>query len=211
MRAAAPSHRITRKTETRPAANGKSKPRNVFWIYVALFITTLAVYSEVRRFDFVNYDDPEYVTGNARVRQGVTVEGVRWAFTSVEAANWFPVTRLSHMLDAQLFRLDSGMHHLTNVLIHALATLFLFAFLDRATQARWPSAFVAFVFALHPLHVESVAWVAERKDVLGAFFWFLTLWAYVRYVERPGWTRYLLVLGAFCLGLLSKPMIVTLP
>jgi protein O-mannosyl-transferase len=119
------------------------------------------------------------------------------ALTSTEAANWFPVTRLSHTLDVQLF--------------HTLATLLLFAFLHRATGARWPSAFVAFVFARHPLHVESVAWVAERKDVLNAFFWFLALWAYVRYAEHPGAARYLLALLAFCLGLMSKPMIVTLP
>jgi len=115
------------------------------------------------------------------------------------------------MLDVQFFGLSPGWHHLTNVLFHTLATLLLFAFLDRATGARWPSAFVAFVFALHPLHVESVAWVAERKDVLSAFFWFLALWAYVRYAERPRAARYLLVLLAFCLGLMSKPMIVTLP
>src|SRR5208282_6000361 len=117
---------------------------------------------------------------NRHVRAGITTEGIAWAFTSGEAANWFPVTRLSHMLDYQLFGLNGGLHHLTNVFIHALAALLLFAFLYRATGARWPSAFVAFLFALHPLHVESVAWVAERKDVLSAVFWFLTLWAYGR-------------------------------
>jgi tetratricopeptide (TPR) repeat protein len=115
------------------------------------------------------------------------------------------------MLDSQLFGLRGGLHHLTGVLWHALAAVLLFAFLVRATHARWPSAWVAFVFALHPLHVESVAWVAERKDVLCAFFWFLALWAYVRYAERPGRGRYALVLLCFCLGLMSKPMIVTLP
>ena len=174
------------------------------WICAALFVATFAVYARVGRFDFINFDDPDYVTNNYHVRQGITPEGVRWAFTSVESANWFPLTRLSHMLDCELFGLESGWHHLTNVLIHALAVLMLFAFLHRATGARWPSAFVAFLFALHPLHVESVAWVAERKDVLGAFFWFLALWAYVR-------GRHLLVLAAFCLGLMAKPMIITLP
>ena len=195
------------------AANqsGPIPRRNPWWIYVVLFVATFAVYGQVRQFEFVNYDDPEYVTSNTHVRQGLTSEGVRWAFQSVEAANWFPVTRLSHLLDGQVFRLDSGMHHLTNVLIHALATLLLFAFLERATRALWGSAFVAFVFALHPLHVESVAWVAERKDVLNALLWFLALWTYVLYVERRSWRRYLLVLGAFCLGLLSKPAIITLP
>jgi protein O-mannosyl-transferase len=188
-----------------------SASKTSLWIYVALFLATLAVYSSVTHFDFVNFDDPDYITNNPRVSQGITADGIEWALISGEGANWFPVTRLSHMLDVQLFGLNAGWHHLTNVLLHALATLLLFAFLYRATGARWPSAFVAFLFALHPLHVESVAWVTERKDVLSACFWFLALWAYVRYAERPGAARYLLALAAFCLGLMSKPMIVTLP
>ena len=151
------------------------------------------------------------MTRNAHVRGGVTAPGIEWALTSGDAANWFPVTRLSHMLDSQLFGLRGGLHHLTSVCWHALAAVLLFAFLVRATHSRWPSAWVAFLFALHPLHVESVAWVAERKDVLCAFFWFLALWAYVRYAERPGRVRYLAVLLCFCLGLMSKSMIVTLP
>jgi protein O-mannosyl-transferase len=191
-----------------PVASGR---RSGFWIHAALFVATFAVYAQVRHFDFLNFDDPDYVTGNSHVRHGITSDGLRWAFTSGEAANWFPVTRLTHMLDVQLFGLRSGWHHLTNVLIHALAAMILFAFLQRATRARWPSAFVAFLFALHPLHVESVAWVAERKDVLSALFWFLALWAYVRYAERPELRRYALVLAVFCLGLMSKPMTVTLP
>ncbi|MGB9454838.1 MAG: tetratricopeptide repeat protein [Bryobacteraceae bacterium] len=174
-------------------------------------MVTVALYFPVRRFAFVNFDDPEYVTRNIHVRGGVTPLGLEWALTSGEAANWFPVTRLSHLLDSQLFDMRSGLHHLTSVWWHALAAVLLFAFLARATHARWPSAWVAFLFALHPLHVESVAWVAERKDVLCAFFWFLALWAYVRYAERPGRGRYLAVLLWFCLGLMSKPMIVTLP
>ena len=181
------------------------------WIYAGLFLATLVTYSEVRTFDFVNFDDPDYVAGNPHVRQGLTADGIRWAFTSTESANWFPLTRLSHILDVQFFGLDAGAHHLTNVLIHALATLFLFAFLNLATSARWPSALVAFLFALHPLHVESVAWIAERKDVLAAFFGFFTLWAYVRYVQRQQRAWYFLALGAFCLGLMSKPMLVTVP
>jgi len=188
-----------------------SASKNSVKIYLFLILATLAVYSQTLHFDFVNFDDPDYVTNNSHVRQGITANGIEWALTSGEAANWFPVTRLSHMLDVQLFGLSAGLHHLSNVLFHIFATLLLFAFLNRATGARWPSAFVAFVFALHPLHVESVAWVSERKDVLSAFFWFLALWAYVRYAERPGPSRYLLVLLAFCLGLMSKPMIVTLP
>ena len=187
------------------------KPPGNLWIYAGLLAATVAVYAQAGRFAFVNFDDPDYVTRNVHVRDGITGRGLAWAWTSGEAANWFPLTRLSHMLDCQLFGLDSGWHHLVNVWWHACAALLLFAFLHRATQARWRSAFVAMVFALHPLHVESVAWVAERKDVLSTFFWFLTLWAYVRYVERPSWRRYAAVLGAFALGLLSKPMIVTLP
>ena len=134
------------------------------------------VYAQVWGFAFVNFDDPDYVNTSGR--------GLVWAFTSVDAANWFPVTRLSHIVDGLLFGMRSGWHHLMNVVWHAAAAVMLFVFLHRATGARWRSAFVAFVFALHPLHVESVAWVAERKDVLSAFFWFLTLWAYVRYAQR---------------------------
>jgi tetratricopeptide (TPR) repeat protein len=201
-----------RKALPKPA-NLHQKPRRLpdFPIYLALLAATFAVYAQVRHFDFVNLDDSAYTSGNLHVRRGITAEGLRWAFTSGDAANWFPVTWISHMLDCQLFGLASGWHHLTSVLIHGLAALLLFAFLRRATGARWPSALVAFLFAVHPLHVESVAWVAERKDVLSAFFWFLTMWAYVRYTERPGWGRYALVLLAFCSGLMAKPMIVTLP
>jgi hypothetical protein len=136
--------------------------------------------------------------------KGLTTDSIVWAATSTEAANWFPVTRLSHLLDVQIFDLHPGGHHLTNAFLHALATVFLFAFLLAATGAAWPSAFVAMLFAVHPLHVESVAWVAERKDVLSALFWFLALWSYVR-------RRYWLTLLAFCLGLMSKQMVVTLP
>jgi protein O-mannosyl-transferase len=168
------------------------------WVCLLLPASVFAVYAQVSQFSFVNYDDPDYV------RQGITLKGIRWAFTSTDAANWFPVTRLSHMLDLQLFGMDAGLHHLTSVAIHGAAAVLLFLFLVAATGRRGPSAFVAFIFALHPLHVESVAWIAERKDVLCAFFWFLALWAYVR-------GRRALVVVAFVLGMMSKPMIVTLP
>jgi len=180
-------------------------------IAIVLFLATFAVYFQTRQFAFVNFDDPEYVSANAHVRGGLSAANIAWAFTSTESANWFPLTRLSYLLDGELFGSDSGWFHLTSVLIHALAALLLFAFLRRATGAIWSSAFVACVFALHPLHVESVAWVAERKDVLSALFWFLALWGYVRYAERPSAGRYALVAAAFCLGLMAKPMIVTLP
>lgn len=162
-------------------------------------------------FDFINFDDPEYVMRNSHVRGGITPGGLAWAFGSGYGANWFPLTWISHMLDVQLFGMDAGYHHLTNVLLHALASVLLFLFLRRATRAAIPSAMVAIIFALHPLHVESVAWVAERKDVLSAVFWFLALWCYARYAERPSAARYLETLAAFALGLMAKPMIVTLP
>ena len=159
----------------------------------------------------MNFDDPEYVTRNIHVRGGVTARGIEWALTSGDAANWFPVTRLSHLVDGQLFGLRGGWHHLVSVGWHALAAVLLFAFLKRSTHARWPSAWVAFVFGLHPLHVESVAWVAERKNVLCTMFFFLTLWAYGWYARKPRWTRYLAVAGLFAAGLASKPMVITLP
>lgn len=182
----------------------RRQPPSTWIVYAALVIVTLIVYAQAAQFDFVNYDDPDYVTNNPHVRAGLTADGVRWAFTSTEAANWFPVTRLTHLLDVQLFGVAPGAHHIVNVLLHAAAVALLFAFLFAATGARWPSALVALVFAIHPLHVESVAWISERKDVLCALFWFLALWAYVR-------GRWWLVYVAFVLGLMSKPMIVTLP
>ena len=178
-------------------------PQAELWIAIGLVAATFLVYAQVWGFKFVNFDDPDYVNTRGR--------GLVWAFTSVEAANWFPVTRLSHILDGLLFGTRSGWHHLMNVAWHAAAAVLLFGFLHRATGARWRSAFVAFVFALHPLHVESVAWVSERKDVLSAFFWFLTLWAYVRYAQRPGRGWYAFTLAIFAVGLMAKPMMVTLP
>jgi tetratricopeptide (TPR) repeat protein len=182
-----------------------------WFVYAALVVATCAVYSQVRHFDFVNFDDPEYIGGNNHVRAGLTWVGMKWAFTSTAAANWFPLTWISNMAGYQIFGLESGWHHLINVLFHALACVLLLAALRRMTGALWPSAFAALVFALHPLHVESVAWVAERKDVLCAFFWCLTMWCYARYVERPSKWAYAWVVLAFCGGLMSKSMIVTLP
>jgi tetratricopeptide (TPR) repeat protein len=169
------------------------------------------VYARTAHFDFVNFDDPESVTANPHVRGGFTAANIAWAFTSGDAANWFPLTRLSHMLDYQLFGMASGGHHLMNALLHAVSVLLLFAFLHRATGRQWLSAWVALTFALHPLHVESVAWIAERKDVLSTVFAMLAMWSYVRWAERPSLRGYLVVAVAFGLGLLAKPMIVTLP
>jgi tetratricopeptide (TPR) repeat protein len=181
------------------------------WIYLFLFAATLAVYSQVHDFSFLDLDDMRNVAANPQVRDGFSWGGIGWAFTSAYDSNWFPVTWLSHMLVCQVFGLDAGWHHLTNVLIHALSSVLLFAVMKRMTGRLWESAFVAFVFALHPLHVESVAWVVERKDVLFAFFWFLTMWLYLDFVEQRTIRRYLPVVGAFSLGLMSKQMIVTLP
>ena len=180
-------------------------------IYLALVLAILAAYWQVRNCQFVNYDDNLYVTDNRYVQIGLTGEGALWAFTTGHASNWHPLTWLSHMLDCHLFGTNPRWHHLTNLLLHIANTLLLFAVLKRMTAAFWRSAFVAAVFALHPLHVESVAWIAERKDVLSTLFWMLTMIAYVSYVRRPGISRYLLALLVFALGLMAKPMLVTLP
>jgi hypothetical protein len=176
-----------------------------------LVLSILLVYGQVEHFSFTSYDDPDYVTENDYVRNGLTLDSLKWAATAVVVGNWMPVTLLSHVADTQLFGTESGGRHIENVLLHALAAVLLFAALERSTKARWPSIFVAAAFALHPVHVESVAWIAERKDVLSAFFGFLALYAYVRYTERPGTQRYLMVAVAFTLGLMSKPMLVTFP
>ncbi len=175
-----------------------------------VFVTALAFW-QVGSSDFINFDDNAYVTANSHVRQGITGRGIVWAFTTGHASNWHPLTWISHMVDVQLFGLRPTWHHLMNLLFHIAGTVLLFFVLQRMTKALWQSAFVAALFALHPLHVESVAWVAERKDVLSTFFWVLTMGAYAGYVERPGLKRYLAVCGCFVLGLLSKPMLVTLP
>jgi Flp pilus assembly protein TadD len=165
----------------------------------------------LRHADFVSLDDPTYVSENPHVKGGLTWSGVVWAFTSGRAANWHPLTWLSHMLDVQLYGVQAGPHHVTSVALHCVNALLLFLVLARATGARGRSALVAALFAVHPLHVESVAWIAERKDVLSTAFWMLTLWAYVGYVRQPRWHRYGLVIVLFALGLMAKPMLVTLP
>jgi len=152
------------------------KPSNKYWalsVYLALVLTTFAVFSQVRNHDFVNYDDPTYIYKNQNIQSGITLDSIKWAFTTGYAANWHPLTWLSHMLDWQLFGTDAGWHHLANLFLHIANALLLFAVLRRMTGAIWRSAFVAALFALHPLHVESAAWVAERKDVLSTLFWML--------------------------------------
>lgn len=172
---------------------------------------TLGVYWQVRHHEFIAYDDPAYVTGSAKIKAGLTADGVAWAFSSIHSTNWHPLTTMSHMLDVRMFGLEAGRHHLVNVFLHLMNTVLLFSLLCRLTGSRWKSLFVSAFFALHPLHVESVAWVSERKDVLSTMFFLLTLILYVRHVERPSRSRYLLTLCSFAAGLMSKPMLVTLP
>ncbi len=201
---------VPSKTPTTPSKAPGNLSLVDLAIRLGLLLAIFLVYFDVGRFDFTTYDDDVYVTANAHVRAGLTAGSLKWAATEV-VDYWVPVTLLSHMVACQFFQQESGMHHLVNLLLHALATLLLFTALERATRARWPSAFVAMMFAVHPLHVESVAWITERKDVLSAFFGFLALYCYVRYVEAPSLRRYLLVAMTFALGLMSKPMLVTFP
>ena len=184
------------------------------WIIIAclfLVLATLTVYGDLRNHQFINFDDDVYVTDNPPVQGGLTLTGVVWAFTTLHGGLWMPLTWLSFMVDSQLFGLHAGGFLLTNLLFHIANALLLFWWLRRTTRAPGSSFLVAALFALHPLHVESVAWVAERKDVLSTFFWLLTMWAYIWYVESPGFRRYLLILVCFSLGLMAKPMLVTLP
>jgi Flp pilus assembly protein TadD len=185
--------------------------RNELFIALGLVAVILTVYAQVMNHQFFILDDNRYIRENPIVNRGLTLTGIAWAFTTFHAANWHPLTWISHMLDSQIFGLNAGGHLLVNALIHASNTVLLFLFLRRVTGARWQSAIVAALFALHPLHVESVAWAAERKDTLATFFGLLSLVAYARYVETPSWKRYALVAVALALGLMAKPMLVTWP
>jgi len=189
-------------------------PTNPRWfaaVCLALTLATLAVYWPVTSHPFVNYDDPDYIVENSHVNSGLSWTNVVWAFENKHAGNWHPLTWISHMLDCQMFGLNPAGHHLVSVLFHIANSLLLFLFLTRTTGALWRSALVAAFFAWHPLHVESVAWAAERKDVLSAFFWMLTLVVYAGYAKKPDGFRYSLALLLFACGLLSKAMVVTLP
>ena len=180
-------------------------------VCLGLVAVTWAVFGQTLAHDFVNFDDHVYVYENPLVVRGLSTEGIIGAFTHTHARNWHPLTTISHMLDCQLYGLNAGGHHLTNVILHTISVLLLFLVLKQMTGALWQSAFVAALFAIHPLHVESVAWIAERKDVLSAVFFMLTLAAYARYARAPSAPRYLLVALLFACGLMSKPMLVTLP
>ncbi|MGA2034168.1 MAG: tetratricopeptide repeat protein [Thermoguttaceae bacterium] len=181
-------------------------------VAVFLVVATAAVFAQTLRHDFVNCDDDQYVYENPHLIGGLTAKSIAWAFTASHSANWHPLTWMSHMLDWQLYRLEPGGHHFTSVLLHAAAAVLLFLVMLQMTGRLWPSALVAAVFAVHPLHVESVAWIAERKDVLSGLLFMMTLAAYASYASRPfSWARYLPVVLCCALGLMAKPMLVTLP
>jgi protein O-mannosyl-transferase len=190
-----------------------AKPSRWTWYGVVIFLVaiTWAIFGQTFWHQFINYDDPLYVLDNAHVRAGLTWRGIAWAFTHIHSQNWHPLTSISHMLDCQLFGLNAGAQHLVNVFFHSIAAALLFIFLQQATQSVWRSAFVAALFAIHPLRVESVAWIAERKDVLSGVFFMATLIAYVAYTRRQSLGRYVWMSILFACGLMSKPMLVTTP
>ena len=194
----------------KPGLFSSPEKRNVI-LCLLLVVATLALYNPVNRHPFVNYDDDRYVTENPHVRSGLTWDTISWAFTAREQGNWHPITWLSHALDYQLFQQNPTGHHFTSLLIHAANAVLLFLLLMYATGRIGPSLLVAALFALHPINVESVAWVAERKNVLSTFFFFGALIAYCWYARKPGWLRYLAFAALFALGLMSKPMVITLP
>lgn len=199
--------------ETQPdtAATNLGDRRTVRRICILLAVLTLAVYGRVVCYDFVPFDDPRYVAEHPRVWAGLTPDNVRWALTTDYFSNWHPLTWLSYMLDCQLVGPRPGWMHFVNLLLHTVNSVLLFLVLRRLTSAYRPSAFAAFLFALHPLHVESVAWISERKDVLSTLFWILCMGAYAAYVRAPSWRRYLPVMLLLFLGLMAKAMLVTLP
>jgi len=183
----------------------------MFGIGIFLLAITWAVFGQTFRHQFINYDDPLYVLDNPHVRAGLHWRGIEWAFTHVHSQNWHPLTTISHMLDCQLFGVNPGAHHLVNVFLHSIATVLLFVLVQQMTSRVWLSGFVAAVFAIHPLRVESVAWIAERKDALSGVFFMLTLLAYIAYTRRQTLGRYLALSILFACGLLSKPMLITTP
>lgn len=201
----------TGKTEFPSAALFSSPGKRSAVLCLLLIAATVAIYNPVNRNPFVNFDDDRYITNNLHVRAGLNWNTVRWAFTTTEQANWHPLTWISHALDCQLFHLNPAGHHETNVLFHALNAVLLFLVLQYATGFTWRSLIVAALFTLHPLNVESVAWIAERKTVLSMLFFLLGLGAYTWYARKPGIVRYFLVAISFALGLMAKPMVITFP
>src|SRR5437899_5027983 len=203
----APSH----KAKQIRSSHSPAPRATILGVVIFLMAITWLVFGETLRHLPINFDDPGYVFRNPQITTGLTSTGILWAFTHSCMQNWHPLTWISHMLDCQFFGLNPGGHHFTNVLLHTIAVILLFLLFQKMTGALWRSAFVAAVFAIHPLRVESVAWIAERKDVLSGVFFMLTLGAYVRYVRKPASVRYVIVALLFALGLMAKPMLVTLP
>jgi hypothetical protein len=195
-------------------ASRKSSSSRVRFEYVVSLLLILAifvVFYQTKNYDFVLLDDDVYITNNPFVAEGWNAENIKWAFSNSHGGFWIPLTWLSYMIDSQLHGLDAGYYHMTNLIFHILNTLLLFAVFRQMTGDIWRSGFIAALFAVHPVHVESVAWVSERKDLLFAFFWLLTMWSYRLYVKQPAIWRYSVVMLFFIAGLMSKPMIVTLP
>src|SRR5437868_12549101 len=206
------NNKIRQIDHGRGAAPGGVPSRGItIVIYLLLAGISLAVFAQTIRHDFVNFDDDLYVYNAPAIQAGLTIKGIALAFTTPHARNWHPLATISHMLDCQLYGLKAGGHHATNILLHTIAVLLLFRVLRQMTGAIWRSVVVAALFAVHPLHVESVAWVSERKDVLSAVFFLLMLNAYVRYARAASITRYLAVAILFAVGLMSKPMLVSAP
>src|SRR5438105_314136 len=203
--------RAAKGRSTVPRSRATTFGRPDLLILLGLAVMTFTIYAQVIGHHFITLDDDGYIKENGMVNRGVTLAGVAWAFTAFDQGNWHPLTWIAHMIDSQLFGMNAGGHLLVNALIHVANTLLVFWFLLRTTHARWPSALIAALFALHPLHVESVAWASERKDTLSTFFGMLSLIAYVRYVEAPSIRRYAWTAITLALGLLAKPMLVTWP
>ncbi len=189
----------------------RNRLRAAFITGLILALVTLAAYWQLSEYDFVGFDDYEQLVDNPYLHEGITAKTIAWAFSFESATYWHPLTWLSHVLGFQIFGFEPGMQHLINLFFHIANTLLLFFVFKRMTGTLWQSAFVAGLFALHPLNVESVAWVTERKNVLSTLFWMLTMLAYVRYTDRPGVLRYIAVFVALALGLMAKPMLVTMP
>ena len=201
-----------RRTGTRNLLPGFRHGKGLQSLVACLLVAaTLVVYGQIGRNGFLHYDDDQYVTENPEVRSGLTVQGVAWAITTTHFSYWHPLTWISHMTDVEVFGLDARAHHFVSLSFHAANAVLLFMILFRMTGALWQSGFAAALFALHPLHVESVAWLAERKDLLSTFCWLLAIGAYLRYARWPAVAPYLVVLLLFLLGLMAKPMVVTLP
>jgi len=201
-----------RRTGTRNLLPGLRRGKGLPYLVACFLVAAiLVVYGQIGKHEFLHYDDDQYVTENPVVRSGLTVQGVEWALTTTHFSYWHPLTWISHMTDVEAFGLDARAHHIVSLMFHAANAVLLFMILFRMTGALWRSGFAAALFALHPLHVESVAWIAERKDLLSTFFWLLATGAYLRYARHPGVAQYLFVLLLFMLGLMAKPMVVTLP